>query len=395
MTALKHFTVKSHLTALDKALALPVRQAAALQPEQMEHILRILAGRRHHEPFSFAFALAFTTFVRQSNLAPQSESSFNPARHTQRKDMVQSKDGLFLAVFWTKTRQHSRTPDLIPLPLLKDSILCPVFHWIKYKDYSRGAPMQGPLLVTTAQAGAQAVSTTITLPFLRSVFANLVQEAGLTGQFTLHSLRRGGSQTCYREGAAISDVMLQGTWTSGAVWDYLAKGISHNSSVIGAWERVAARLQTDSDTVKGPLKSGIVGNTQPWAGTTLTTQAEEKTRLLHRLHAGVTGRWLFQQLRSLSRVPRGFPGWHSTVITQPVGASSATTCSADNQVNDGENPWHDASPHQASASRGSLCTHSSRQLSGIRGADRSRPSLGRPGVVDLGHSDIQLAAAQD
>ena len=234
MTALKHFMVKSHLTASDKALALPVRQAAALQPEQMEHILRILAGRRHHEPFSFAFALAFTTFVRQSNLAPQSESSFNPAKHTQRKDMVQSKDGLFLAVFWTKTRQHSRTPDLIPLPLLKDSILCPVFHWIKYKDYSRGAPMQGPLLVTTAQAGAKAVFTTITLPFLRSVFANLVQEAGLTGQFTLHSLRRGGSQTCYRGGAAISDVMLQGTWTSGAVWDYLAKGISHNSSVMGA-----------------------------------------------------------------------------------------------------------------------------------------------------------------
>ena len=246
MKAQKHFSVTSHLTALDKALASPLRQADALKPEQMELLLHLLAKKKHHQPFSFAFALAFTTFIRQSNLAPLSVKGFNPARHTQRKDVVKATDGFSLVVFWTKTRQQSRTPDLIPIPAPKGSILCPVQLWINYKHYSKGASLKGPLLVTAEQCNGRLVFTTITLPFLRKVFASLISEAGLIGLYTLHSLSRGGSQTCYKEGAAVSDVMLQGTWSSGAVWDYLAKGLSRESSVITAWEKVAARCQRDT-----------------------------------------------------------------------------------------------------------------------------------------------------
>ena len=235
------FAIQTHLAGLDKTLAHRVQQAPVLMPETMELLIAHLARKRGHEPYAFAFMLAYTTFIRQANLAPPSSTAFNRRRHTQRSDIIATSQGLGLTVFWTKTRQKSRAPDVIPIPRLRDSIVCPTTWWFRYKAATRGANPHGPLLVHPERQGDTLHFRPITLNFLRAVFRSLLAEAEVTQRYTLHSLRRGGSLVCYREGATLPDLMQHGTWASDAIWNYLAKDAVYSSSVMAAWDSLARR----------------------------------------------------------------------------------------------------------------------------------------------------------
>ena len=237
------FLVRSHLGGIDKSLAYQVKQAPSITPDQLEALIIGLRRKAGSEPFVFAITLAFTTFIRQANLAPPSPQAFDRIRHTTRGDIVTMKSGLGLVVFWTKTRQTARAPDIIPIPVLKGSPLCPNASWLAYQQATKGAPMDGPLLVTrtTTTDGKGKVFQTISLQFLRKVFTQAAMEAGLPQGFTLHSLWRGGSLICYKEGASLPDVMLHGTWASDAIWTYLAKESAWSSSVMSAWESITKK----------------------------------------------------------------------------------------------------------------------------------------------------------
>ena len=173
--ALSAFSVTSHLVGIDKTLAHRTRQAPALLPDDMEAILRCLVMRKGHEPYAFALALAYTTFIRQANLAPPSLQAFDSRIHMMRKDIVDTPQGLGLMVFWTKTRQISRSPDVIPLPRMKGSIVCPTTWWFKYKRITEGASPRGPLLVSPEGRGHDIIFQPVLLPFLRAVFQSLQQ----------------------------------------------------------------------------------------------------------------------------------------------------------------------------------------------------------------------------
>ena len=239
----RSFTIRSHLEGIDKSLAYQVKQAPSITPDQLEALIFTLRKKPGSEPFVFAITLAFTTFIRQANLAPPSPQAFNRNRHTTKRDIVTTKSGLGLVVFWTKTGQIARSPDIIPIPVLKGSPLCPNASWLAYQQATTGVPMDGPLLVTsTSESGRKRkVFQTISLQFLRKVFTQAASEAGLPRGFTLHSLRRGGSLICYKEGASLPDVMLHGTWASDAIWTYLAKESAWTSTVMSAWESITRK----------------------------------------------------------------------------------------------------------------------------------------------------------
>ena len=241
----QQFSIQAHLAGIDRSLAYHVKQAPSINPEQLELLIKHLCKKPGHQPFVFALTLAFTTFIRQANLAPTSDN-FDRLKHTTRRDIISTKSGLGLVVFWTKTRQTARSPDIIPIPNLKDTIICPTKSWQKYQEYTRGAPLDGPLLVTptnnySTMPGNRATFRTITLSFLRQVLALAIDQVGLDKNITLHSFRRGGSLLCYKEGASLPDVMLHGTWTTDAVWTYLAKETAWSSSVMTAWENLSKK----------------------------------------------------------------------------------------------------------------------------------------------------------
>ena len=242
LTATDSFEVKKHLAGLDRSLNHRVCQAQAISPTELSTLLLVLQQTSNPQPFIFAFTLAYTTFIRQANLPPPSEAAFDPARHTSRQDIVKTKHGFGLRVFWTKTRQSSTVPEVIPLPDLKGHILCPSAAWRAYKKLTKGADKRGPLLVF-GTPGNQKQFEVISLPLLNEVFRLALSRAGMHGHFTLHSLRRGGSLACYKEGASVPDLMHHGTWASDAIWAYLARESAEDSSVMTAWEKVAGHTQ--------------------------------------------------------------------------------------------------------------------------------------------------------
>ena len=227
-TAGDSFQIREHLAGIDRTVRHRIRQAPAISPRELKLVLTALRAKNNSEVFIFAFTLAFTTFVRQANLAPHSSRSFDETRHTRRQDIVKTETGYGLRVFWTKTRQQSTAPDIIPLPVLKGDILCPTAAWLRYKKATL-------LVIKEAQQ-----FETVTINLLSEVLRLTRIEADLKKPFTLHSLRRGGTVVCYKEGATIPDLMQHGTWASQAIWAYLAKECTPHSTVMKAWDQIAA-----------------------------------------------------------------------------------------------------------------------------------------------------------
>lgn len=183
-----------------------------------------------------ALCFGYLGYLRVSNLAPLSANAFDSSRHTTQADVRKHANGLIINLKWTKTRQASTNICTVPLPRLKNSILCPVKAW---EDYQRhigrfGLPPDAPLLIFTGRS----TPTTVTIPLLRSLLRRALLDTGLdTKDYTPHSWRRGGAVFSHVAGVPIDHIKRHGTWTSSAVETYLQSAPQLNSPVIAAFQQ--------------------------------------------------------------------------------------------------------------------------------------------------------------
>ena len=170
--------------------------------------------------FKFAMLASFYGFLRQSNLALRSPTSFDPDRNTCRQDVFYAEPGLVILLKWTKTSQHSNSYDLIPLPAIKGSNLCPVQA---YTDMTAALPTttpDQPLLVLPACDTYGYIP--VTIRWLSHFLYVLLESLDINpGLYSLHSCRRGGATMAYRLGADYLSIQRHGTWKSSSFWDYI------------------------------------------------------------------------------------------------------------------------------------------------------------------------------
>ena len=169
--------------------------------------------RNGHSPhLQVAFTLTYYGFLRQSNIAPASRTGFDPSRHTTRGDVTLSPPGLVVQLKWSKTHQAPGTPGLVPIPSVPGQRTDPV---AAYTSMLRAVPTRSP------------ADPLLTLPSRRPVTSRYLQRAlrciltalGLHAHaYSLHSFRRGGATTAFREGADFIDVKRHGLWRSDAFW---------------------------------------------------------------------------------------------------------------------------------------------------------------------------------
>ena len=82
---------------------------------------------RSDSGFWAAMLIGFYTFFRKSNLVPNSEKDFDPAKNLCRHDIIVRPWGLVICVRWSKTIQFRERQLLIPvMRLSKGHPLCPV-----------------------------------------------------------------------------------------------------------------------------------------------------------------------------------------------------------------------------------------------------------------------------
>ena len=77
------------------------------------------------EVFKAVFLLAFFFFLRLSNIAPHSLTSFDSSRHLCAGDLIFTKRFLTVVIKWTKTIQTRDKVHLLTLPRSRGSRLCP------------------------------------------------------------------------------------------------------------------------------------------------------------------------------------------------------------------------------------------------------------------------------
>ena len=187
----------------------------------------------------FAFLFGFFSFVRQSNWAPTSASSFDPHRHTCRGDIFVHPPGLVVLLKWSKTLQTHEKMPMIPLPAIPGHHLCPVQAYHDMLAVAPTASPNDPLLMLPTTNGGLRVMTT---PQLRKAFNTLMECLGYSpAAYSLHSFRRGGATAAHRAGADFLSVQRHGTWTSDAFWDYIVSDAVENSPVAHALAARAAQ----------------------------------------------------------------------------------------------------------------------------------------------------------
>ena len=166
-----------------------------------------------------AFLVAFFSFLRISNLVPYKSSDLGSSKayFLMRSDVSFSATGAVLRVYRTKTIQFHQRVLEIPLPLIPNSILCPVSALKNYFSLVP-APLDSPLFMVSVGSGIKPVLAS----HFNRFFKACVRAAGFDPQhFSSRSFRQGGATFAFNCGAPSEFIKAQGDWQSDAYLIYL------------------------------------------------------------------------------------------------------------------------------------------------------------------------------
>ena len=159
--------------------------------------------------------MAFFGFLRMSNIAPHSKTSFDYTRHLLREDIIFKHPGLHIRIKWSKNNQNRKNLHLVQLPKLKNPLLCPVKAMYDLLNTRKGLP-HSPLFVLR-RTGAILIDTQI-----RDVLKSILRSLGIPLQGNdFHTCRRSGAVWAFDNQVPIEQIMYHGAWRSNAVWEYL------------------------------------------------------------------------------------------------------------------------------------------------------------------------------
>lgn len=180
-------------------------------PIKIDELLLITKFLRRFTPMSLphiaAILLGFSTFLRASNLlSSNSLSNVNP-HALLRQDVISVPDGLKILVRSSKTISP-KNPVLISVFPSPMSPLCPVKAWNQYLELFKPSPL-GPAFVshTGDPITPSALVKLIRMALHRAGYKNF-------SKFSMHSIRRGATQTAAQFGATRNELKEHGTWKS-------------------------------------------------------------------------------------------------------------------------------------------------------------------------------------
>lgn len=177
-----------------------------------------------------AFLVAFSSFLRISNLVPHTLSEV----HSRTKfflccrGITFTASGAYLHVFKTKTTQLKQRILEIPFPVIPKSILCPVTALTTYF-----------MLVSASSDSAVflAPHSSGLTPVLAQHFNSFLKCCCIgedPSHFSLCSFRKGGATFAFNCGAPTEFIKAQGDWKSDAYLVYLTLSSSKKLALLHA-----------------------------------------------------------------------------------------------------------------------------------------------------------------
>ena len=190
-----NFQLTCILKGIRRYLGDSVTRKLPITPSILLAILRHLNLDNSFDCNFWAICLcAFYAMLRRSNVMPHSLSSFNPAQHLRRKDLVFDQNGLHLYIRWTKTIQFRERTLHIPLPRIQGSPLCPSQAVYLACQQTSSANPCGPAFACNDSPNAPP----ITVSQFMKLFKSILDKEGIdSGSFSGYIFRRGGASWAF------------------------------------------------------------------------------------------------------------------------------------------------------------------------------------------------------
>lgn len=211
------FKYQQLLSGLTKRSLHVPRRAAPLTPAHISSIVAFLDSNpgipKSAKP---CILVGYHTFLRSSNLLSPSSSSWGGPHTLMAQDLVLSDDGLEISVYSMKTKK-SPTPVKTFIPWGQEPRLCPAQAWLRYINDVKPWIL-GPAFVTDSHlplTGRQLVG------FMRLALKDTSDIC--PARVSMHSLRRGATQSALSDGTDLDLIQHRGMWSSTAgIAPYLA-----------------------------------------------------------------------------------------------------------------------------------------------------------------------------
>lgn len=187
-------------------------------PVSAETLRRIVIYLRSHQPagdrLAAAVLIMFVTGLRQSNLLPATQKSFDSTRQLTWRDISWRPDHIKLCIKWGKSQQQMSNR-YVRIPRASDPELCTVTSLINI--YSAACDPDTPVVAFKDMRP-------IPLRYLTKRWKEAMQTLGLAPhRFTLHSLRRGGARFLQNSGLKTESIAGHVGWRSRAIYEYISQ----------------------------------------------------------------------------------------------------------------------------------------------------------------------------
>lgn len=211
------YRVKNALLSIDKNVRHVPGCAPPVSPALLKKAIRVINRLPNGESVGAAFIIMYHTFLRQSNLAAQSSTTFDFTRHLTREDVTIYSDYVRVNHKWSKTHQKGSHRASIDIPAVPDSILCPRNAILKMLTAMPTRHPRQPFLMFRD-------GNHIPIPYLRKVWNAVLHALAVPNpdSYTLHGLRRGAATHVINVDPSARDHVVQhGMWRSRAVDAYI------------------------------------------------------------------------------------------------------------------------------------------------------------------------------
>ena len=191
------------------------RRAPPILPYMLLRMFGGLTGNQGHVAWRAAVLCSFRGLLRKAQVT-ESEASL------KRSDFKFFDWGMIMRVKRTKTIQYGERQLDIPVARCPNRELCAV-HWVE--RHFRETPAGGEDMAFRTPRGIRG-SKALTYREYQDMLRIFAGQAGLGGgDFTSHSLRRGGCTYLAMCGATIEEIKCRGDWASETVYAYLSTPI--------------------------------------------------------------------------------------------------------------------------------------------------------------------------
>lgn len=214
-----NFTIHYVLRGIHRSIASPPARKLPITPSLLVSILSKLDLTLCHDAAVWAVCLVmFYGLLRRSNVLSSSWSQFTASKHLCHRDLSFTTVGAHLAIRWSKTNQYAQRNRVIPLPAMRDHVLCPVKALFNYVSKAPTMTHPSPLFIVPSRSGAKPLSPS---SFVLSIRTALSHCNVNTSDYAGHSFRRGGASWAFQAGLPVDTIRQLGDWRSNAYMDYI------------------------------------------------------------------------------------------------------------------------------------------------------------------------------